>query len=181
MRGMTDQVDGVMVQWFDCDGCVTPTDPVGEWYDQTLWVGAQDFRTENMSFAGSSREPGRNMALQVQADRAYFKNSRFYGDASDTLYTGGMDHRAYFDHCYINGSYDFLWGLGTAVFADTTIVGSENIAAHKGTQIDRNGVLGGCTGDARFGKSCTAYLMLNCKLPRPTGYTGGTPFELALL
>ena len=44
MRGMTGAVDGVLVQYFDCDGCVTPSDPEGEWYDQTLWVGAQDFR-----------------------------------------------------------------------------------------------------------------------------------------
>ena len=29
---------------------------------------------------------------------------RFYGDSSDTLYTGGTDHRAYFEACYINGS-----------------------------------------------------------------------------
>lgn len=31
MVGMTDKVDGVVVQWFDCDGCISPTDPVGEW------------------------------------------------------------------------------------------------------------------------------------------------------
>ena len=32
------------------------------------------------------------------------------------------------------------------MFESTDIVGSENIAAHKGTTVDRNGVLGGCTG-----------------------------------
>jgi pectinesterase len=183
LRGMSDKTDAVLVQWFDCDGCVSPSDGVGEWYDQTLWVGANDFRTENISFAGSSRVGGRNMAMQVQADRAYFYNSRFYGDSSDTLYTGGTDHRAYFLECYINGTYDFLWGIGTAVFESTTIVGSDNIAAHKGTQVDRNGVLGGCKGTDLIGHSCTAYLMSNCRLPRPAGYTGhsttlGRPWRL---
>ena len=114
----------------------------------------------------------RNMAMQVQADRAFFHNSRFYGDSSDTLFTGNTDNRAYFSSCYINGSYDFLWGVGSAVFVDSTIVGSDNIAAHKGSLVDRNGVLGGCTGDQLLGHSCTAYLMLNCRLPRPTGYRG---------
>ena len=52
------------------------TDGAGEWYDQTLYVGANDFRMENISVAGSSRRPGRNMAMQIQADRAYFKNNR---------------------------------------------------------------------------------------------------------
>ena len=48
----------------DCDGCYSPSDPLGEWYDQTLLVGAADFRAHNMSFAGS-KGGGRNMALQV--------------------------------------------------------------------------------------------------------------------
>ena len=175
LRGMNNGVqDGVTVQWFDCDGCETPSDGVGEWDDQTLWVGAADFRAENITFAGSSRVRGRNMALQVQADRAFFKDARFYGDSSDTLFTGGVGHRAYFTRCYINGTYDFLWGVGSAVFDRCTIAGSDNIAAHKGTQVDRNGVLGGCTGDARLGHSCTAYLMDNCVLPRPVGYSGST-------
>ena len=112
------------------------------------------------------------MAMQVQADRAYFHNSRFYGDSSDTLFTGNADNRAFFSSCYINGTYDFLWGVGSAVFVDTTIVGSDNIAAHKGSLVDRNGVLGGCTGSQLLGRSCTAYFMLNCKLPRPKGYRG---------
>lgn len=88
------------------------------------------------------------------------------------VFTGNTDNRAFFSSCYINGTYDFLWGVGSAVFVDTTIVGSDNIAAHKGSLVDRNGVLGGCTGSQLLGRSCTAYLMLNCKLPRPKGYRG---------
>eukprot|EP00729_Bicosta_minor_P017441 gene17441-883_t len=167
MVGISDQEDGVLVQWEDCDGCVSPSDPIGEWRDQTLWVGAADFRVENMSFAGAWPKTGRNMAVQVQGDRASFHNSRIYGDSSDTLFTGNSDTRAYFSSCYINGTYDFLWGVGSAVFIDCEIVGSDNIAAHKGSLVDRNGVLGGCIGDQLLGHSCTAYLMLNCRLSRP--------------
>ena len=39
-----------------------------EWFDQTLWVGAADFRAINMTFVGSTRSGGRNMALQVAAE-----------------------------------------------------------------------------------------------------------------
>ena len=66
--GMTAEVDGVVVRWEDCDGCATPTDPLGEWFDQTLWVGAADFRAINMTFVGSNKSGGRNMALQVAAE-----------------------------------------------------------------------------------------------------------------
>ena len=138
------KADGVLVLWTDCDGCASPTDPVGEWYDQTLWVGAADFRAHNISFAGG-RGGGRNMAAQVAADRAYFRGCRFYGAGADTLYTGDMDHRAYFEDCFVNGTDDFLWGIGSAVFVRSTLVGTSTITAHKGTQVDRDGVLGGYT------------------------------------
>ena len=68
--GQTDRVDGVLVQWFDCDGCATPSDPVGEWFDQTLWVGAADFRAEHISWAGG-RGGGRDMAVQVASHGRY--------------------------------------------------------------------------------------------------------------
>ena len=171
LRGMSGVADGVLVQQFDCDGCSTPTDAEGEWYDQTLWVGASDFRAENISFAGAWPRGGRNMALQVAADRAAFFNSRFYGDSADTLYTGGMDHRAYFSNCYVNGTDDFIWGIGSAVFERSTLVGTSTITAHKGTQVDMNGQLNGCQGDKRFGESCTAWLFKDCRLPKPSPKT----------
>ena len=37
-------MDGVLVKWNDCDGCSTPSDPYGEWFDQTLWVGVSQSR-----------------------------------------------------------------------------------------------------------------------------------------
>lgn len=169
---MTDEIDGVLVQWEDCDGCDTPTDPLGEWFDQTLWVGAADFRAHNISFAGGHGGQTRDMALQVAADRAFFSGCRFYGSGADTLYAGDMDHRAFFTNCFVNGTDDFLWGVGSAVWVDSTIVGPNTLTAHKGTQVDRNGKLGGCTGADLLGHSCTAFLLLNCRIPRPPGFKG---------
>ena len=83
------------------------------------------------------------MALQVAADRAYFSRSRFYGWSSDTLFHGATSHRAYFADCFINGTYDFIWGAGSAVFERCRIEGSDNIFAHKGTSRDRDGRVGG--------------------------------------
>jgi pectin methylesterase-like acyl-CoA thioesterase len=83
-----------------------------------------------------------------------------------------MDHRAYFENCFVNGTDDFLWGVGSAVWVDSTIVGSSTLTAHKGTQVDRNGKLGGCTGAGLLGHSCTAFLLLNCRIPRPPEFKG---------
>jgi pectinesterase len=166
------ETDSVVVKWRDCDGCSTPSDPTGEWFDQTLYVGAADFRAYNITFAGARHNGSRNMALQIAADRAFFSGCRFIGFGADTLYAGGADHRSYFERCWINGTDDFLWGIGSAVFSETTIVGTSYHTAHKGTQVDRNGILGGCTGDALLGHSCTAFLLIDCRLQRPTGFKG---------
>ena len=38
------------------------------------------------------------------------KTSRFLGN-QDTLYTYGKDSRQFYDHCYIEGTVDFIFGL----------------------------------------------------------------------
>ena len=61
------------------------------------------------------------MACFVSGDRAYFKNCRFLGN-QDTLYTYGKDSRQFYDHCYIEGTVDFIFGWSTALFKDCTII-----------------------------------------------------------
>lgn len=176
LRGMSAAADGVLLRWTDADGAVSPTDHVGEWFDQTLWVGAADFRLENVSVAGCSLaecpKGGRNMALQVAADRASFARSRFYGASADTLYHGSKDHRAYFDACYVNGTYDFIWGAGSAVFEGCELVGSANIFAHKGSQLDTDGRP--CERWDLGAHSCTGCLVLGSRVTRPQRFTHNT-------
>ena len=183
LRGLSATTDdGVLIAWTDRDGVASSTDPVGEWFDQTLWVGAPDFRLENISVAGCNAADcpagGRNLALQVAADRAYFSRSRFYGWSSDTLFHGATNHRAYFADCFINGTYDFIWGAGSAVFERCRIEGSDNIFAHKGTSRDRDGRVGGCdnagSGGAPARHSCTACLVLDSRVTRPPGFARNT-------
>ena len=63
---------------------------------------------------------GQAVACFVSGDRAYFKNCRFLGN-QDTLYTYGKDSRQFYDHCYIEGTVDFIFGWSTALFKDCTI------------------------------------------------------------
>lgn len=88
--------------------------PFGTFRSASLFIYAQDFMMENMTIVNSSGPgTGQAVAAFVDADRALFRKVRFLGD-QDTLYTG--PGRQYYDHCYIEGDVDFIFGPATAVF-----------------------------------------------------------------
>ena len=86
----------------------------------TCYIYAPDFYAENITFENSAGRVGQAVACFVSGDRAYFKNCRFLGN-QDTLYTYGKDSRQFYDHCYIEGTVDFIFGWSTALFKDCTI------------------------------------------------------------
>ncbi len=59
-------------------------------------------------------------AMRCQADKAVFLNCKFLG-RQDTLMLPNGNQRSYFKDCYIEGTVDFIYGDGTAVFEDCTI------------------------------------------------------------
>ena len=100
----------------------------------TVNVLANDFLAENISFANDYNrtheqlpQGSQAVALLVRGDRDIFANVRILGN-QDTLYAGsaectesGADHscpaaRQYFEHCFIEGNVDFIFGDGKAVF-----------------------------------------------------------------
>lgn len=86
----------------------------------TCYIYAPDFYAENITFENSAGRVGQAVACFVSGDRAYFKNCRFLGN-QDTLYTYGKDSRQFYDHCYIEGTVDFIFGWSVALFKDCTI------------------------------------------------------------
>lgn len=112
---------------------------------------------------------GKNYALFFGAgDRAAFFGASFFG-AQDTVYTGFQ--RAYFADSWINGSSDFLYGQGAAVWERCTIVGEPGergwsfLTAHTGN------VSG--TSSAGSPSNRTAYLIKDSKLPAAPGARDG--------
>ena len=100
----------------------------------TVNVLADDFLAENMSFVNDFNRThpqvwagSQALALLVRGDRAIFENMRILGN-QDTLYagvgecTGTGDSRVcpvarqYFDHCFIEGNVDFIFGDAKSVF-----------------------------------------------------------------
>ncbi|GAC14472.1 pectinesterase family protein [Aliiglaciecola lipolytica] len=86
----------------------------------TLRVLGNDFSAENLTIENTAGPVGQAVALHVEADRARFSNISLKG-FQDTLYVAGEGFRTYFHHCYIEGSTDFIFGQGTAVFENCEI------------------------------------------------------------
>jgi pectinesterase len=89
-----------------------------------FYIYGPNFSAENITFSNTAGPVGQAVAVFVAGDKARFKNCRFLG-FQDTLYTYGRESRQYYNHCYIEGTVDFIFGSSTAVFGSCTIYGKK--------------------------------------------------------
>jgi pectinesterase len=87
-----------------------------------FYIYGPSFSAANITFSNTAGPVGQAVAVFVAGDMAKFKNCKFLG-FQDTLYTYGMNSRQYYNHCYIEGTVDFIFGWSTAVFDSCTIFG----------------------------------------------------------
>lgn len=85
---------------------------------RSVFVNGADFTASNLTFANDFDEASTTsgqqaVALNVNADRAAFSNVRVLGDQDTLLINSG---RSYFSKSYVEGTVDFIFGGGTAVF-----------------------------------------------------------------
>lgn len=92
--------------------------PIGTWRTPTTIIDADDFVAENITFANTAGPVGQALAIRIDGDRATFRNCRFLG-WQDTIFINRG--RQYFDHCYIEGHVDFIFGGATAWFEQCQI------------------------------------------------------------
>ena len=90
----------------------------------TAFVYGKDFAAENLTISNDFDEStvtsgAQAVALHVNADRAVFRDVRLLGD-QDTLLVND-NTRAYFKGGYVEGTVDFIFGGGTAVFDSTRV------------------------------------------------------------
>lgn len=144
--------------------------PYGTFRSETVRITGRDFTAENIIFvndAGPGNFAGQAVAVYISADRVRFGKCRFLAN-QDTIYTGnpdevgfsckgGLEHRQYFEDCYIEGDVDFIFGNGTVVFNKCVI-----------SSLDRHEPEGGCNGyitaastrpETKYG-----YVFLDCRL-----------------
>ncbi|MCY0967497.1 pectinesterase family protein [Chryseobacterium wangxinyae] len=98
-----------------------------------VFIFSDDFSAKNITFQNDAGPVGQAVAVLTTGDRIAFENCKFLG-FQDTLYTkGAQDNpdkskvsRNYFKNCYIEGTTDYIFGAGTAVFENCTIYSKKN-------------------------------------------------------
>jgi pectinesterase len=80
----------------------------------TVFVEGHDFIAGNLTISNDYGVGSQAVAANVTADRALFSNVRFLGNQDTLLVNDGA--RAAFGNDYIEGTVDFIFGGGTAVF-----------------------------------------------------------------
>jgi pectinesterase len=86
---------------------------IGTFKTPSTTIDADDFTSENLTFANSAGPVGQALAIRVDGDRAAFRNCRFLGWQDTILINRG---RQYFENCYVEGHVDFIFGAATAWF-----------------------------------------------------------------
>ena len=119
-------------------GLPGPKGPINTFATQTVFIQANDFTAENVTFENSAGKQGQAVALTIMGDRGIFRNCRFLGYQDTLLPQAG---RQYFDRCYIAGGVDFIFGGSAAWFDRCTIHVTANgyITAANTTQDQRYG------------------------------------------
>lgn len=87
--------------------------PIGTFRTPTVHIDADDFTVENLTFENSAGRVGQALALRADGDRMIFRHCRFLGYQDTILLNRG---RQYFDHCYVSGAVDYIFGGATAYF-----------------------------------------------------------------
>lgn len=106
-----ENVDSTIISWNDYSGKGKHT----TFTSYTAKISGNRFRAENITFSNTAGPVGQALALYVDADKAVFRNCKFLGN-QDTIFTSGEQSNQLFDHCYIEGTTDFIFGPATAVF-----------------------------------------------------------------
>jgi pectin methylesterase-like acyl-CoA thioesterase len=86
----------------------------GTFNSATVFVNGHDFAARNLTFRNDYGEGSQAVAANVDADRVVLDNVRLLGN-QDTLLIN-VNARAYVHNSYIEGTVDFIFGDGTAVF-----------------------------------------------------------------
>lgn len=126
-----ESAEGTVITWDDY--ALRPNSlgyPMGTFATSTVFVYADDFLAENISFvnsAGEGKDIGQACAITVDADRVAFLNCRFIGN-QDTVYTSGKKgkQRVFFRDCWIEGTTDFIFGASVCWFEGCIILSKKN-------------------------------------------------------
>jgi pectinesterase len=110
----------------------------GTFLSSTVDVEGAEFEASNLTIKNSYGSGSQAVALSIHSDRAILRHCRLVG-WQDTLYAASG--RQYYEHCYIEGAVDFIFGNARAVFNQCEIhsAGPGSITAESRTAPDGSG------------------------------------------
>lgn len=116
-----------VLNYDDHSGGVSPNGvAINTQNSQSFLEAADDFTAKNITFQNNAGfTAGQAVAIQIRGDRAAFFNCRFLG-FQDVLFPSKPKTRQYFEHCYIEGTTDFIFGPSTAWFEQCHIHSKKN-------------------------------------------------------
>ena len=111
----------------DHTGKVSPKgDTINTRTSASFVMKGDNFTAENITFQNDAGfSAGQAVGLEVQGDKAIFKNCRIVGN-QDILFTNSDNSREYYKNCYIEGTTDFIFGSATAWFEQCHIHSKKN-------------------------------------------------------
>lgn len=111
----------------DHTGKLSPKgDTINTYTSSSFLEEASDFAARNISFQNNAGfTAGQAVALQTRGDRVAFFDCRFLG-YQDVLFPSKAATRQYFEHCYIEGTTDFIFGPSTVWFEGCHIHSKKN-------------------------------------------------------
>lgn len=96
---------------------------------RTSWsfkIMADNFTARDITFQNDAGfSAGQAVAVESDGDKAVFVNCRFIGN-QDVLFTNSERSRQYYEHCYIEGTTDFIFGSSTVWFEKCHIYSKKN-------------------------------------------------------
>ncbi len=98
---------------------------MGTFRTYTMKIEGNGITLKNITIENNSARLGQAVALHTEGDKLKFIGCRFLGH-QDTVYTGKAGTRLYFEHCYIEGTTDFIFGPSTVWFEGCTIKSKSN-------------------------------------------------------
>lgn len=96
---------------------------------RTSWsflLKADNFTACNITFQNDAGfTAGQAVAMEADGDKLIFTNCRFIGN-QDVLFTNSEKSRQYYEHCYIEGTTDFIFGSATGWFEQCHVHSKKN-------------------------------------------------------
>jgi pectinesterase len=117
----------VILTYDDHTGRVAPNgDTINTYTSASFFMRADHFTARNITFQNDAGfTAGQAVAIQITGDDAAFFNCRFVGN-QDVLFPSKAATRQYFEHCYIEGTTDFIFGPSVAWFEQCHIHSKKN-------------------------------------------------------